>query len=289
MTAAEPPADPVRTPGPAGRVVSRRMVMAGLAGLGLGACVAGAVGVRRGDIPLPSPLSEHLADQGPAGVIPDVPPGRETVETVNSPARGGPVDLYTAVPDGHGDGHGLPVCLVLHGASATAIDYPRFGFGRFLTDHVRHGGAPFVLAGPTGTGGWSGPSQRMLREDLPKWCSDKGFDSSRLVAWGWSLGGYGSLLLAEAAPGFLRAVAAFSPAVSDGDDVFAGVAMLRGTRLGIWCGKSDGFYSSVRDLVDALPEPPEITAWAPGAHTRKYWNRITPDAFAFIGRALAQR
>jgi len=32
-----------------------------------------------------------------------------------------------------------------------------------------------------------------------------------LAAWGWSMGGYGALLLAQTFPGFVRSVAAFSP------------------------------------------------------------------------------
>jgi hypothetical protein len=272
-------------------VISRRTAIRGLAALGVAGLGAGGyLAVRHGAIPLPAGISQHVVDQGPAGVIPDVPTGTEKVEQLYSSSRGRTVDFYTAVPEGHGDGQGLPVCLILHGASATAADYPAFGFGRFLTDAVRRGAPAFVLAGATGTRGWEpdGPddAQQMVRQEMPGWCADRGFDITRMVAWGWSLGGYGALLMAEDVPGFVRAVAAFSPAVQRGDAVFGGVDALRGTAIGLWCGKSDGFYPEVQALQAALPEPAVIAAYDLGAHTRKYWNRVTPAAFDFIAAEL---
>jgi dienelactone hydrolase len=226
-------------------------------------------------------------------VIPSASPGREAVTTMHSTKRGMDVSFYTAVPDGYGDGRGLPVCLILHGASATADSFTGFGFGRFLTDAVRRGAAPFVLAGATGNaGGWAPPHGTddplgMVRDEIPAWCGALGFDTSRLVAWGWSMGGRGSLLLAESDPAFVRAVAAFSPAVQTGDDVFAGAQRLT-MPIGLWCGESDGFYDSVRDLEHALPKADVTAAYAKGAHTRGYWNRVTPAAFDFIAAHLAR-
>jgi predicted esterase len=235
-------------------------------------------------------------DDGPDGVIPTDPPGDERVETRRSAARGRDVSFYTAVPAGHGDGAGLPVCLVLHGASATADDFPRFGLGRFLSAAVAGGAAPFALAGATGDRLAWRPSgdddpRRMVREEIPRWCAERGFDAERVAAWGWSMGGYGALLLAETYPGWLRAVAAFSPAVRAGGDVVNGAGRLRGTPVGLWCGRSDGFYDDVRELERALPEPPAAGGssgggYEPGRHTRGYWNRITPAAFGFLAASL---
>jgi S-formylglutathione hydrolase FrmB len=126
----------------------------------------------------------------------------------------------------------------------------------------------------------------MVLEDVPRWCAARGFDTGRLVAWGWSMGGFGALLLAQSRPGFVRAVAAFSPAVSAGDAVSAGVDRLRGTRIGLWCGTADGLYADVRALQRRLPEPAAVAAYDKGAHTRGYWNRITPAGFDFLAGAL---
>jgi pimeloyl-ACP methyl ester carboxylesterase len=253
----------------------RRFLLAGGAVAGAAVAVAGYRG--------------RLA--GPDPTIPDVPTGDERLDRRRSDARGKAVDFYTAVPAGYGAGRGLPVCLVLHGASKTAADFASLGLGRFLTDAVRRGAPPFVLAGASGgrlswrPAGGDDP-QRMVREEIPAWCDERGFHPWRRVVWGWSMGGYGSLLLAEAYPGFVRAVAAFSPAVTEGDDVFTSTGLLRDLPVGLWCGRQDGLYPSVRKLATTLPQPPAAGSYAPGRHNFGYWSRCIPAAFEFLAARL---
>jgi predicted esterase len=260
-------------------VVSRRAFLVGV-GAGAVAVAAGGVG-----------LGGCGGDGESPGPVPDAAPGDERVEPRRSEARGRMVDFYTAVPAGHGDGRDLPVCLVLHGASATAADFGDFGFGRFLTDAVQRGAEPFVLAGATGgrlrwePNGNDDP-RAMVRDELPAWCAERGFDTTRVALWGWSMGGYGVLRLAETAPGFARALVAFSPACSRGDGVFRDVARLKGTSVGLWCGLQDDLIATVRALEAALPEPKAAGGYADGRHTRRYWNRCTPAAFDFLSAAL---
>lgn len=166
---------------------------------------------------------ERRLGLGPDPFVPDAPAGQVRLETVRSSARGRDVDLFTAVPAGHGDGAGLPVVVVLHGASATAADFEPYGLGRFLTAAVEDGAPPFVLAGADGgVLSWepdpasADDPQRMVLEEMPTWLAEHGFDADSKALWGWSMGGYGSLRAAEADPGWARAVAAFSPAVSVG-------------------------------------------------------------------------
>jgi S-formylglutathione hydrolase FrmB len=225
-------------------------------------------------------------------VLPAAPAGDERVERRTSAARGRSVDFYTAVPAGHGDGRGLPICLVLHGATKTVRDFPALGFGRFLTDAANRGAAPFVLAGAAGdrlawqpTG--SDDPQRMVHEEVPRWCAERGFDTTRLAVWGWSMGGYGALLLAQTFPGLTRCVAAFSPAVAPGDAVFTHVQRLRDTPIGLWCGRDDGLYRNVRALERALPRPAVAGGYTAGAHNFAYWSTIIPDAFDFVAAALS--
>ncbi|BCY08081.1 alpha/beta hydrolase-fold protein [Actinoplanes sp. L3-i22] len=224
--------------------------------------------------------------------VPSVPPGPERCELRYSKARGTTVDFYTAVPAGHGDGSGLPVCLVLHGGSKRPADFEGLGLGRFLTDAVNRGAAPFVLAGATGDrlawqpDGRDDP-QRMLHEELPVWCAARGYDTGRLAAWGWSMGGYGSLLLAEAFPRFVRVVAAFSPAVAPGDAVFRDADRLAGTPVGLWCGRSDPLFGNVRALRRELPDEPMAGTFGPGKHNFDYWSTAIPAAFAFIAARLS--
>ncbi len=271
--------------------VSRRTVLiaaGGTAAVG----VVGAATVATVAPSLPGRVRRALSRPAVSGPVPDVPAGQERLEQVASQARGTTVGFWTAVPAGLGDGHGLPVCLVLHGASATTADYSDFGLGRFLSAAVRAGVPPFVLAGADGgSTGWqvsgSDDPQRMLTDELPAWCADRGWDSSRLAAYGWSLGGRGSLLLAELRPRMLRAVSALSPAVRSQDVVIDDARLLDGHRVAVWCGESDALLPDVRRLVAAIPAGPAVASYAPGAHTRGYWNTVTPAAFAFVGRALA--
>jgi S-formylglutathione hydrolase FrmB len=84
--------------------------------------------------------------------------------------------------------------------------------------------------------------------------------------------------------GGAAAVAAFSPAVSPGDDVFAATAELRNVPIGLWCGDQDGFSDDVHALAEALP--PSAGSFGAGAHNFGYWSRCLPAAFDFLGRAL---
>ncbi|GAA3213826.1 alpha/beta hydrolase-fold protein [Dactylosporangium siamense] len=250
----------------------RRYVLTGAAGIVAAAAIGGA----------------QLADRRDADVtVPDAALGDERLEQRRSDARGRTVDFYTCVPAGHGDGRGLPVCLVLHGGSKTARDFPALGLGRHLTAAVTAGAAPFVLAGATGDRLAWRPSgaddpQRMAHEEIPRWCAERGFDTSRVAVWGWSMGGAGALLLAETFPGFVLRVAAFSPAVSAGDDVFTGADRLRGTPVGLWCGRDDPLYRAVRSLHHRLPEAPVAGGYTGGRHNFGYWSTVVPAAFAFI-------
>ena len=270
----------------------RRLLTAGAGGIaGAGALAAVAAG--------PAGLHDDARRfrdwilRRPDPVIPTAPEGVVRLETVHSDARGRDVDLFTAVPHGHGDGKGLPVCLVLHGATARPRDFQPFGLPRFLTAAVLRGAPPFVLMGADGgllywerDPGSDDDPEQMVLEELPRWAAERGFDAGRLAGWGWSMGAFGVLHLAEVRPGFLRGAAVLSPAVTPGDDVFASIGRLAGTPLGVWCGRDDPLYPNARQLVAALPEPPRVVAYAPGGHTRVYWDSVTLPALGLVGGVL---
>lgn len=263
----------------------RRVLVGGAIGLGVVAGVAASYPW------WPGRLKGVFTDLPPA-FIPDAEVGTVTLETVYSEARGQDVDLFTAVPAGYGDGKGLPVVVVCHGATGRPTDYERFGLPQFLTAAVDAGADPFVLVGADGDAvAWQPQAdgdnpQAMVLDEMPEWLDERGFDADRRALWGWSMGGYGILRMAQVEPDWARAVAAFAPAVSEGDAVFADVDALAGTPLGFWCGTDDSFFGAVEALVEALPEPPEIWSYGPGGHTRVYWNDQTLDAFAFLSSHL---
>ena len=224
---------------------------------------------------------------------PEAAAGDERVEKKDSPARRKAVDFYTAVPARYGDGKGLPVCLVMHGASSRPRDWRRLGFGRALTRAVEKGSPPFVLAGADGgRRDWrphdGDDPQRMVYEDVPNWCAERGFDIARLAVWGWSTGGAGALRLAETFRGFVKAAAVFSPTVTPGDDVFEGVSRLRNQPVGLWCGLDDRLLEDVHALQMALPLPPLAGGFTDGGHDMDYWKSVVPQAFQFVGGMLTR-
>jgi S-formylglutathione hydrolase FrmB len=259
----------------------------------VGGAVAGgvAIGAAASWPFLPDRVKNVFVDPPPA-FIPDAEVGQVTLETVYSESRGMDVDLFTAVPAGYGNGKDLPVVVVCHGATATPADYGPFGLPQHLTAAVDAGAEPFVLAGAYGSAlAWEpqpdgDDPQSMVLDEMPEWLDERGFDASRRALWGWSMGGRGVLRMAEVEPGWSRAVAAFAPAVSEGDSVFTDIDALEGTPLGIWCGTDDSLFDSVEALVEALPEPPEIWSYGPGGHTRIYWNDQTLEAFTFLASHL---
>jgi poly(3-hydroxybutyrate) depolymerase len=267
-------------------VLSRRQLLTG----GAGVLGVGAVGVTGWGL-TPERYKTRLG-LTPEAYIPDAREGRVRLERVRSRAMGRTMDLFTAVPAGHGDGAGLPVVVILHGSSASAAGFRDFGFGRFLTRAVERGAAPFVLAGTDdGPSGWlpdgSGADpQRMVTQELPRWLAARGFDADRRALWGWSRGGYGVLRLAEAQPSWASAAALFSPAVQLGDEVFDHLGALADLPLGVWCGRDDPFYDAVRVLVTDLPKAPDVVTYAAGAHTRRFWNDHTLAAFDWLARRL---
>jgi hypothetical protein len=227
----------------------------------------------------------------PDPFIPDAAQGRLRLEPMRSAAMGHDVDLFTAVPAGHGDGAGLPVVVVMPGASASASDFQGFGLGRFVTAAVEAGAPPFVLAGTDdGPAGWvpagGADPVAMLHEELPGWLTERGFDADRRAVWGWSRGGYGALRLALEDPRWASAWALFSPAVADADPALADLSALEEVPLGVWCGTDDTFYEDVRALADRLPTNPEVAAYAEGGHTRVFWNDHTIDAFRWLSSHL---
>ncbi len=138
----------------------------------------------------------------------------------------------------------------------------------------------------------------MVLDELIPMLADKGLDTSRVGFMGWSMGGYGALLLgARLGPARTAAICAVSPALwlspgatapgaFDGADDYAannvfGLPALGAIPLRIDCGYSDPFYEATRAFVAQLPHPP-AGGFSPGGHDGSYWSSQLPAEIAWL-------
>lgn len=272
---------------------------------------ATAYAVDEGVLPGRSWVYRHLGPSGEAGVVPDVAPGPTVNGFFRSEARlGRRVGWTLALPPDADDD--LPLTVVLHGRGGdhtTAFAREGLGLDRFLAAHVRAGGTPFALASVDGGETYwhardSGEDAgAMVTEELLPRLAREGVDTGRLAFLGWSMGGYGGLLLAgRLGPDRVAAVTAASPALwHDYDDTSPGAfdsvedfaeagvmgrqTSLDGIAVRVDCGEGDPFYAATRDYVDGFARP-VAGGFEPGGHDRDYWRRIAPDQLEFLGRAF---
>jgi enterochelin esterase-like enzyme len=219
-----------------------------------------------------------------------------------------------AYPPGSSAGARLPVCVVLHGRGDDAAATESLGYPQFLAATVRAGGPRFALAAVDGgdrywharaAGDDSGAM--VVSEFLPMLAS-RGLAAAatdRIAFLGWSMGGYGSLLLAShlgrtrvaavvaESPALWRrpedtAAGAFDdPADYRRNDVFSRRDRLAGIAIKIDCGVADPFYRAARAFASGLPGHP-VTGFGDGDHTGGYWRAKAPKSIAFIGNALVR-
>ena len=280
---------------------TRRQLL--LAGAGAGA--AGAAGL------LTTDRGEALVDRvhPPRGPVPDAATGPVVRGTLASRARGRDVRWAVAYPPGAQEGAALPVALVLHGRSGDAGQaFGGHSLHRFLGDAVRGGTPPYALASVDGGDHsyWhrradGDDPQAMLLDELLPLLAGKGLRTERFGLTGWSMGGYGALLLASRVPARVSAVAvdaaalwrragdtapgAFDDAADFGrHDVLGHLDRLKGVPVRVGCGQSDPFVATNRELVRALPAVE--SAFPRGGHAVGCWNLLRPADLRFLGRHL---
>ena len=129
---------------------------------------------------------------------------------------------------------------------------------------------------------------RMVIEELLPLMGSKGVATDRIGLIGWSMGGYGALLMAtKLGPKREAGVVAASAALwqSPGDsapgafddsedfirnDVFAARGKLRGIPVRLDCGRDDPFIAANRAFARELPDA--AVTFDEGAHTEDYWT-----------------
>lgn len=303
-------------------MVSRRTFILGAIGTlalaGGGSVVAVDHGVLPGRVRLAELTGACDVDAAPpTGTVGAITSGR-----FRSAARGREVGWSLALPPGHPTADGLPVALVLHGRGGDhSTGFTQLKLHQFLAAYVRAGGTPFALAAVDGGDGYWHPrsdgdnSLGMLTEEFVPMLGGLGLRTAAIGVVGWSMGGYGALLLAREAnrgalSGVLRpartavvAAAASSPALFasyhdsasgafDNAADFARYGNLAhdpgvgDTQLYVGCGSDDAFTAQTKLYRASLSSPPAGSI-SKGCHTDGYWRSVAAAQISFIGSHLA--
>ncbi len=220
-----------------------------------------------------------------------------------SAARGGVLTNWIiARPPGY-NGILRPV-IALHGVRGNANSVMDLGVEDGLAELVKAGRPPFAVVSVDGGDSYwhrranGEDSGAMVLEELIPLLATKGLDISRVAFLGYSMGGYGALLLgSRLGPQRTAAICAVSPALytsftgsSRGafdsyDDwvqntVF-GQPALASIPLRIDCGTGDRFCPATRQFVAQLRVPP-AGGFSAGGHDVSYWRQQLPGELAWL-------
>jgi S-formylglutathione hydrolase FrmB len=297
-------------------MMSRRAFVFGGASLGGVAVAGGAGALLVEERVLPGKVWFDRAI-GRCGSPPKEPatPGVVRTRTFRSRRRGTDVTAAIVLPAGVASPRGLPVAVALHGNGGTGISAARgLKLDRYLTDAVRtRGTPPFALVAVDGGANtyWHRRANgddpiAMITDELLPLLARQGARTDRFGVIGWSMGGYGALVLAESvgAPR-VAAAAASSPAIFpsydnarrtnhqafDGRadfaryDVFANLARMKGVPAWVDCGTSDPFAPMAERLRSRLRP---AGGMGRGCHDGAFWLRRLPPQLDFLGARLTE-
>jgi len=196
-----------------------------------------------------------------------------------------------------------PLVVALHGHGGDA-DWP------FNEVHIARHVAATGLAVATVDGGdfyWHARQSgidtgHMVLDDLLPLMAGKGLATDRIGLIGWSMGGYGALLMASRlGPRRVAGVVAVSAALwqSPGDsaagafdnaddfkrnDVFAAKSKLRAIPLRLECGREDPFILANQAFARDLPHA--AATFEEGTHANEYWAAHIAAQMRWLQRRL---
>ncbi|GJF08127.1 hypothetical protein NGTWS0302_20510 [Mycolicibacterium cyprinidarum] len=243
----------------------------------------------------------------PAPQAPPTPAPTLATGSFASAARGGTVTNWIIARP---PGQTAPIrpVILLHGKGSDAHTVMSMGAEQFLADAVRAGVPPFAIAAVDGGGGYwhqraSGDdSGAMVLDEFIPLLGEQGLDTSRVAFLGWSMGGYGALLLgSRLGAGRTAAICAVSPALwtssgaaapgaFDGAQDYAansvwGLDALDGIPLRIDCGNDDPFYAATQQYIAQLRTPP-AGGFSPGGHNASYWSSQLTSELTWVAPLL---
>lgn len=288
--------------------LSRRAVLR--LGVGAAAGAAGAYALGSAPAAMTSPPAAPPAP--PLAPPPPLEPAPAAAPTfVNgsftSAARGG-VNTNWAIARPPGQTGKLRPVIALHGKGQDAAGVMAGGVEQGLAEAVASGLPPFAVVAVDGGGSYwhkraSGEdSGAMVLDELIPLLGEQGLDTSRVAFLGWSMGGYGALLLGgRLGPARTAAICAVSPALwtssgaaapgafDSADDYAAnsvwGMPALGSIPIRIDCGNSDPFYSATKQFIAQLPNPP-AGGFSPGGHDGAFWSSQLPAELTWMAPLL---
>lgn len=224
-----------------------------------------------------------------------------------SQARGG-VSTNWAIARPPGQTAPLRPVIALHGKGSDAATVMAGGVEQGLAQAVAAGLPPFAVVAVDGGGGYwhkraSGEDAgAMVLNELIPMLGGQDLDTSRVAFLGWSMGGYGALLLGgRLGPARTAAICAVSPALwmssgaaapgaFDGPDDFAansvfGMPALASIPIRVDCGDSDPFYGATKQFIAQLPNPP-AGGFSPGGHNPEFWSSQLPAELTWLAPLL---
>ena len=224
-----------------------------------------------------------------------------------SAARGG-VNTNWAIARPPGQSKPLRPVIALHGKGSDAATVMAGGVEQGLAQAVDAGLPPFAVVAVDGGGSYwhkraSGEdSGAMVLDELIPMLPSHGLDTSRVAFLGWSMGGYGALLLGgrlgsprtaaicAVSPALWMSSGAAAPGAFDGPGDFAsnsvfGMPALASIPIRVDCGDSDPFYSATKQFIAQLPHPP-AGGFSPGGHNGEFWSSQLPAELTWMAPLL---
>jgi S-formylglutathione hydrolase FrmB len=224
-----------------------------------------------------------------------------------SAARGG-VPTQWAIARPPGQTAPLRPIIALHGKGQSAAGVMAGGVEQGLAQAVAAGLPPVAVVAVDGGGSYwhkraSGEDAgAMVLDELIPMLGTQEIDTSRVAFLGWSMGGYGALLLgSRLGPARTAAICAVSPALwtsagaaapyaFDGAEDYEahsvwGQPALNSIPIRIDCGDGDPFAEATRQFIAQLPNPP-AGGFSPGGHDGAYWSSQLPAELAWIAPLL---
>ncbi len=253
-----------------------------------------------------------LAPATPLQPAPSPTPAAQAAPTMvtgsfDSAARGGKTTNWAIArpPD---QTKALRPVIALHGLGGSASRVMDGGVEQGLAQAVNAGLPPFAVVSVDGDGSYwhkraSGEDcGAMVLNELIPLLDTQHLDTSRVAFLGWSMGGYGALLLGgRLGSARTAAICAVSPALwlspgaaasgaFDGADDFSansvfGMPALASIPIRVDCGDSDPFYAATKQFIAQLPNPP-AGGFSPGGHNPGFWSSQLPAELTWMAPLL---